>query len=261
MGKDSCNILISPTIATRHQAGVGSSLSVTGLYGPVTCQIAGLGAGDFMPVTIIGPGGSSFFVPPGKTPDFIALRPLPGSDWEAIENDLLRLQARYAGRMFISLPDDELRAVTDTSDQLMGIFNGMVFLGILGAALGMVNTMLASLLERQREFGLLRAVGASPRQLTAIVMGEAAVTALLGALLGTGMGFGMGGIFALAFGGNNFGLVDLNLHLAAWNTLAPAWQNGWWAVLASPLLAAGAVFPAARRVLQGSVIHTLQPEH
>ena len=54
---------------------------------------------------------------------------------------------------------------------------------IIGAIIVM-NTMLLSLVERYREFGILRAIGWSPRRVVALVLGEAIAIGFAGAALG-----------------------------------------------------------------------------
>lgn len=63
---------------------------------------------------------------------------------------------------------------------------------VLAIAIGAVivgNTMLLSLFERTREFGLLRAVGWTRRRLIALLLGENLVLALIGAAVGVGLSF------------------------------------------------------------------------
>jgi ABC-type lipoprotein release transport system permease subunit len=66
-----------------------------------------------------------------------------------------------------------------------------ILLGIVlsVAALGILNTMLMSVFERMREFGVLRALGLAPRQLVILVVLES----LLLATVATAMGLVMGG--------------------------------------------------------------------
>ena len=52
------------------------------------------------------------------------------------------------------------------------------------AALGIANTMLMSVLERTREIGIMRAVGADDRHLQCIFLVEAALIGLLGGGIG-----------------------------------------------------------------------------
>jgi putative ABC transport system permease protein len=56
------------------------------------------------------------------------------------------------------------------------------------ALFGIVNTLGLSIFERIRELGLLRAVGATRRQVRAMIRWEAVIIAVLGAVLGLAVG-------------------------------------------------------------------------
>ncbi len=73
-------------------------------------------------------------------------------------------------------------------EQLLYIIYAMLGLSIIIAALGVVNTMVLSVLERTRELGMLRAVGAGRRQVRRMVRWEAVLVSMLGALAGIGIG-------------------------------------------------------------------------
>ena len=60
------------------------------------------------------------------------------------------------------------------------------------AILGIVNTLVLSVVERTRELGLLRAVGATRRQVRAVVRRESVLMSLLGAVTGLALGTGAG---------------------------------------------------------------------
>lgn len=70
--------------------------------------------------------------------------------------------------------------------------SAIIVLGIVltVAALGVLNTMLMSVFERVREFGVLRALGLAPRQLMRLVLTET----LLLATLATAIGLVLGGL-------------------------------------------------------------------
>ena len=69
-----------------------------------------------------------------------------------------------------------------------------MFLGIIGlialitASLGIVNTMVMSIIERKREIGLLKSLGADERDIRILFLFESGVIGALGAL--TGIFFG-----------------------------------------------------------------------
>lgn len=62
-------------------------------------------------------------------------------------------------------------------------------IALLVASIGVVNTMVMSILERTREIGVLRALGASRRTVRRLFTLEAAMLGLLGGLLGVGLGY------------------------------------------------------------------------
>ena len=64
---------------------------------------------------------------------------------------------------------------------LQAAVNGSTVLAILIGAVIVGNTMLLSLFERTREFGLLRAVGWTRRRTVGLLLGESLLLALVGA--------------------------------------------------------------------------------
>jgi putative ABC transport system permease protein len=90
-------------------------------------------------------------------------------------------------------------AVLSTFD---GIFNtltrvlaGIASISLIVAGVLIMNVMLVAVSQRTREVGLLKALGATRRQITALFLTEAAFLAVLGGL--AGLGFGYLAIFAL----------------------------------------------------------------
>lgn len=95
-----------------------------------------------------------------------------------------RLRERHGGDYAVLTWDEiqpEIKAFI-----AMKVGGGRVFeivIGILVAA-GIFNTILMSVLERTREFGIMLAIGYSPRQLFAMVMAESAFLGAMGLVLG-----------------------------------------------------------------------------
>jgi putative ABC transport system permease protein len=69
------------------------------------------------------------------------------------------------------------------------IFGGIGAIALLVAAIGIANTMTMSILERTREIGLMKAVGATNRDVLAIFLGEAAGIGFIGGLGGVIIGW------------------------------------------------------------------------
>jgi ABC-type antimicrobial peptide transport system permease subunit len=87
----------------------------------------------------------------------------------------------------------DFRVMEQMVDQISSL---AVFIG----GLGMLNTMLMSVLERTREIGVLRALGWSRRQVLSTILRESLVLGLAGGLCGTVLGVGLGGLVGLAPG-------------------------------------------------------------
>jgi putative ABC transport system permease protein len=79
-------------------------------------------------------------------------------------------------------------SIGEQLDALVGVVYALLFLSVLVSLFGIVNTLALSIHERTRELGLLRALGASRRQVRRIVRYEAVITALIGAALGAVLG-------------------------------------------------------------------------
>jgi putative ABC transport system permease protein len=82
-------------------------------------------------------------------------------------------------------------------DMLLGIFSS---LALFVATLGIVNTLVMAILERRREIGVLKALGASDRDVKQLFFFEAGVMGLFGGVFGAFLGWLIGR--ALTFGTN-----------------------------------------------------------
>ena len=67
---------------------------------------------------------------------------------------------------------------------IQGVLGALGAIAMLVAALGIANTMTMSIYERTREIGIMKAVGASNRQIKRVFLGEAAIIGVLGGLGG-----------------------------------------------------------------------------
>jgi putative ABC transport system permease protein len=83
-------------------------------------------------------------------------------------------------------------------DTIVNLFYGLLFLAVIIAVVGIANTLSLSVYERTRELGLVRAVGATRRQVRGSVRWESVITALLGAAQGILIGVLLGYAFILA---------------------------------------------------------------
>ena len=91
------------------------------------------------------------------------------------------------------LSNDELKADVERQvNQQFAIFYAIVAVAVFASLFGIVNTLSMSVIERTREIGVLRALGATRWQVRRQVGDESLVIGLIGALLGIVVGTGLG---------------------------------------------------------------------
>jgi ABC-type antimicrobial peptide transport system permease subunit len=154
--------------------------------------------------------------------------------------DIGQLEAarRRIERRFPDLSISRTSEVTDRmgSMALVRVFVwGLSLITVLVGGVGMMNTMIMSVVERTREIGLLRALGWRRSRVLALILGESLALSVVGGLAGTILGVAlvkalgyMPGVASLAPGVLTPGLVlralAIALALGIVGGLYPAWR-------------------------------------
>ncbi|MGH9880037.1 MAG: ABC transporter permease, partial [Pyrinomonadaceae bacterium] len=86
---------------------------------------------------------------------------------------------------------DQIRTMFLIIDSVLGLLGGI---SLLVASFGIANTMIMSILERTREIGIMKAIGAEDREIKLIFFVEAAVIGVTGGVIGTLLAWGIDGI-------------------------------------------------------------------
>jgi putative ABC transport system permease protein len=101
--------------------------------------------------------------------------------------------ARDIKKLGVGAADAEsmIKAQTMIFDVIGLILGGIGGIALVVAAIGVINTMIMSILERTREIGVMRAVGARRSTVRRLFTFEASLLGFIGGVLGVGVGYGL----------------------------------------------------------------------
>ncbi len=98
----------------------------------------------------------------------------------------------------VEASDSFLKQFKQITSMITAVLGGIVGISLLVGGIGIMNIMLVSVTERTREIGIVKALGATRRDILTQFLLEAALLALLGGLIGIALGYGIGaGVAAL----------------------------------------------------------------
>ncbi|MBN2056926.1 ABC transporter permease [bacterium] len=125
--------------------------------------------------------------------DIFLLHLAPGADRERV---VAAIMERFAGRheLLVMKREALMESAMAFLEKTFSLTRAVEGAALLTALLAIMNTLYASVAERERELGVLRALGASRRQIYAIVLAEAVWVACLGLTAGTGLGLVLSGL-------------------------------------------------------------------
>jgi putative ABC transport system permease protein len=85
-----------------------------------------------------------------------------------------------------------------TMDQVLGsiqaVLGGIAAISLVVAGVGIINTMTISVLERTREIGVMKAIGAKSMHVMLMFISEAILTGFIGGIIGVLVGFSLSGV-------------------------------------------------------------------
>src|SRR3954471_24155005 len=172
----------------------------------------------------------------GKTYSVLTVRVSSAGKVEQVQDAIKKLGLRTYSILDAS---KSLRRFFAIFDMFLGIFGS---LALAVASLAIINTLVMAVLERRREIGIMKAIGASDSDVKRLFFAEAGTMGILGGLAGVGLGWLIG--------------RAINLGTAIYmrrQQLPPenVWSVPWWLVLGAVAFAVivsllAGLYPASR---------------
>lgn len=157
-----------------------------------------------------------------------------GADPNAVKT---KIATRLSAYDVHPLTRTELKAhIQQMIERLYRIALAQEIVVVLVAALGVVTALLISVLQRRREMGLLRAIGASQRQVIYLVLAEASLMGIFGSILGV--------IFAIPLQWYTLQIVFLDESGYVFPVYVPWWEGAAIALTALAIATLAGVGPA-----------------
>jgi putative ABC transport system permease protein len=244
-------IIVSETFARQFKLGRGDRMTLPGPQGPVEFTIAGRFydySTDGGKVVLDRSLYARLWGDRSATVFPIYLE--AGADPEAIRR---MVSARLQGWPPVMLvTNGELkREVLRIFDQTFAITYALEIIAVTVALMGIANTLLSGILERQRELAVLRAIGGTPAQVGRLILWESGLLGLAGTILGLGAGLVLSVLLIEVINKQSFGWTIV-LYPAPW-----VWLQAAGLALLTTLLAG---YGPARRAARLPVAEGLQYE-
>ncbi|HRJ18823.1 MAG: ABC transporter permease [Bryobacteraceae bacterium] len=135
--------------------------------------------------------------------DGIYMRVVPGTDSievAGVVTAILTATHKDAGDFTVTVPAGLLEQKKRTSDIFKVVMICIAGISLLVGGIGIMNIMLATVLERTREIGIRRAIGARQKDIIRQFLTEAVMISIIGGLIGILFGFTLSRVIAAAAG-------------------------------------------------------------
>ncbi len=191
--------LITGRLARETGSAVGDTITLNGADGPRAEPIVGILAGDG-PIAstdgrtvVIGLGEAETLFGTGAV-SRVDLILAPDATADAVGQ---ALQARLTQEPYVlSGPADLARGIRASTADFQATTALIAALALFAGAFLIFNTLSMTVAERAREVGLLRAAGATRRQVNGLVLVQAVILGLAGSLVGVVVGLGLAAVVA-----------------------------------------------------------------
>jgi ABC-type antimicrobial peptide transport system permease subunit len=113
---------------------------------------------------------------------------------ENVQKVMFEIEERLGDDVTIMSAESMQEMIGTILGAIEGVLGGVAAISLLVAGVGIINTMTISVMERTREIGIMKAIGAKSRDVLLMFLSEALVTGFVGGTLGALAGFLLGGL-------------------------------------------------------------------
>jgi putative ABC transport system permease protein len=124
-----------------------------------------------------------WFLRPGASD--LEITVAPGADQASVQAAIRNVLPKDA---FVYSGDEALAGVKSALDQVIAVITAIAWIVVVVSAVTLLNTLMLSVLDRRREIGVLRAIGATRGFTLRAILAEAAGVGIVGGLLGLVLG-------------------------------------------------------------------------
>lgn len=188
-------VFVSTTLAGRYDLEVGDTIRLDTPRGQQAFTVAGVLV-DFTGNGLMVYGSWQdlrryFGV---DDADRLIVQLSPGAAQDEVK---ARIETQLSDRLNLTVEvvDDLLSNMLDIVDQSFVMFDTLAFIVVSVSAMGVVNTMAISVMERRREIAMLRSIGFNRGQVRHMILAEAATLGVMGGGLGLVLGIALSRMF------------------------------------------------------------------
>ena len=111
---------------------------------------------------------------------------------EEVDSAVENIEDRFGDRLTVITSESAREQVGSVLGTIQSVLGGIAGISLLVAGIGIINTMTVTVMERTKEIGTMKAIGARSTDIMFLFLNEAAITGLVGGSIGAIFGFGLG---------------------------------------------------------------------
>jgi putative ABC transport system permease protein len=212
--------LVEEQFALAHKLHIGEHVSVLARSGKTASFTV---IGEFRDPNMLSGmvvGENAFSPLAGRSEAmYILVKALPGNDLPATQKAVAAAMKQYPAAKVQTKPEF-VTSLRKQIDQMLMMLYALLAVSVLISVFGIVNTLVLSVYERTREIGMLRAIGATRRQIRRMVRYESVITAIMGGALGIAVGTVFAYVVTTEFGGQGLSFTVPGVQLAVFMVIS-----------------------------------------